>query len=816
MHGRKVISVMVFLGLALSVQAADGPTGRIRGRVYDASTRTQLPGVNVVILETELGAATEANGTFVIGDVPVGTYSVEASMIGYRTQVKTTVSVEPGRSTELFFELDQAPVSVQGVTVRPDYFPKVRDAAVSEQSFSADEIEISPGGIFDIQRVVQALPSVASGADSYNEIIVRGGNPGENLFLVDGVEFAYPNHFGSYMEQGGAINLINPLLIREVDFIAGAFPARFGDRASSVMDITLKRGSRDGIDGNIDMGMGGVGGVIEGPLPGGIGSFMGSYHKSFLELFALLGFFSELGGLPYYTNSFAKVSFNVSPANEIFVLTLEGWDNMTMDMENMIGMPLTVEMRSFKMANGLGWQTLFGEGGDTGDTGVTGVTGTGGYGRLTLYESLNRWGQAQYFTDEASDTFYFHKADAQAWGARYDAALRWLGTQETQAGANFVYEPFRYSFYYKPDSIYTYHYDPVDSTLLDSSLVIDPETGEPLLWEMALDEETASWKLGGYLQHRITLGKIGSLTVGLRGDYFRYTGNFYLSPRVGFSTQPLLVGFSFHAGYGWHYQSPVYYILLADSANHDLQSKRSDHYVLGVERLFADDIKLSIEAYYKQIHNLPVMDDWYPNIYAPNTRWYDYGRGEAKGVEFLLQKKFADNWHGTLSYSFSDSRQTNPYDTSIWIPSDYDYRHVFTVVGVYRFEFMNYGWYQKLPAWFRESIGGILFGDQMDLGLRWRYMGARPYTPMEWEPSSRTWTASAELVNSARLPPYHRLDLRWQMKRNFKRLSLSAYIDVQNVYNRINIWDYTYMPGCNVVPMNQQGIIPAGGFVIEF
>ena len=722
-------------------------------------------------------------------------------MIGYRSQVKTTVVIEPGRTTELVYKLVRAPIRMGEVTVRPDYFPKVRDAAVSEQSFSADEIEISPGGISDIQRVVQALPSVVSGADYYNEIIVRGGNPNENLFLVDGIEFAYPNHFGSYMEQGGAINLINPLLIREVDFIAGAFPARYGDRASSVMNISLKRGSATGIDGSIDMGMGGVVGVIEGPLPGHIGSFMGSYHKSFLELFSMLGLFKDMAAIPYYTNCFGKVSFNVSPSSEIFALSLAGWDNMRMDTEKMLAMPLTLEMKSFKMANGLGWQMLYGE---------------QGYGRLTLYESLNRWGQRQFFTGDQTDTFYFHEANTQAWGGRYDATLRWLETQETQAGVNIVFEPFHYSLYYMPDTIYTYYYDPVDSTLIDSSVIIDPQTGEPMLWEMELDEETSSWKAGGYLQHKVRLGRVGDLTLGLRGDYFRYTGNFYLSPRIGLSTQPLLAGFSFHAGYGWHYQSPTYYILLSDSSNHHLASKRSDHYVLGIERLLADDIKLSIEGYFKQIHNLPVMDDWYPSIYAPNTVWFDYGRGQAKGVEFLLQKKYANNWHWTISYSFSDSRQSNPFDTSIWIPADYDYRHSFTIVGAYKFEFFRYDWYQGLPAWFRESIGGILFGDQADLGFRWRYMGGRPYTPMEWDRTSRTWTSRAELVNSSRLPAYHRLDLRWQMKRNFKSWSLSTYIDIQNVYNRINVWEYTYMPDSGVVTMNQNGIMPAGGFVIEF
>ncbi len=134
--------LMILLMTSSSVFAS--PAGKIVGRVYDASTRSQLPGANVVIHDTELGAGTEANGVFLIRDVPAGTYSVEASMMGCRTQVKTSVVVEPGRSVELVFKLFPSAVQTAGITVRLDYFPKVADAPVSERSFSAAGIEDKP------------------------------------------------------------------------------------------------------------------------------------------------------------------------------------------------------------------------------------------------------------------------------------------------------------------------------------------------------------------------------------------------------------------------------------------------------------------------------------------------------------------------------------------------------------------------------------------------------------------------------------------------------------------------------------------------
>lgn len=144
MRNKRIIWLVTILGLVVSFPIFAAPAGKIAGRVYDASTRTHLVGANVVVLDTELGVAAGAAGTFIIRDVPAGTYSVEVSMMGYCTQVKTSVVVEPGRSTELVFKLSPSAVQMAGVTVRPDYFPKVKDAPVSERSFSAAGIEGQP------------------------------------------------------------------------------------------------------------------------------------------------------------------------------------------------------------------------------------------------------------------------------------------------------------------------------------------------------------------------------------------------------------------------------------------------------------------------------------------------------------------------------------------------------------------------------------------------------------------------------------------------------------------------------------------------
>ncbi|MBD3286982.1 TonB-dependent receptor plug domain-containing protein [candidate division WOR-3 bacterium] len=801
----------VVLGLFTLLHADPDPSGKIAGRVLDASTRSPLSGAAVSVLGEGQGSYTEKNGVFIIREVTAGTYSVEASMIGYRSQVKPSVVVEPGKTVEVVFRLSQGAVEVGGVTVRPDFFPKVKDAPVSERSFLAEEIQGQPGGSGDISRVVQAMPAVVSSGDQMNEIIVRGGNPNENLFLIDGIEIPYPNHFGSFVEQGGPINMLNPLLIQEMDFIAGAMPARFGERASSVMDISLKRGLLNEFAGNIDFGIGGLGTVLEGPLPGKVGSFIGAYHKSFLAMVASWDIWG-MTAIPYYDNYFGKVSVNITPSVEISAVTLYGDDHIDIDAEgNFLDDDSAYAARighnnTSRFVAGVGLQTLFGD---------------AGYGKLLLFGASTHWHYDEVPKDNVSgsypDTFFFYDNTEQSWGARYDATLRWTDIHETQAGVISSWVPFDYTIWALPDTAYLYFYD-ADSNVTDSVPMTD-SVGNPIVYEFDVSSRAAGYKLGGYLQHKVNVAQKAYITLGARADYYSYTDKFYVSPRIGLSTETLFAGFSLNAGYGWHYQPPSFEVLVNDtSANHYLESRRSDHYVVGIERLLADDIKLSLEGYYKQMHNMPIPEHWTTeDPYDQSGVYLDIGEGSARGVELFVQKRYNNNWYGTLSYSLSDSRITNfREDSDVEIPADYDYRHVFTTMGGYKFEFYKYDWYKDMPGWLKYTVGSIFLSDEADLGFRFRYMGGRPYTPQEWVPETRTWMSSSEELNSERYPAYHRLDLRWDHKFIFERWSLSWYLEVQNVYNRENVWWYWYGDDGEVEIIPQFKLFPNGGLVINF
>ena len=146
--------------------------GNVSGSVIDETTQQPLPGVNVIIEGTSLGAASEIDGYFTVADIPAGIYNVRFSAIGYKPLIKLNIRISSNRPAIIKAELVQQVVELKGITVTREYFEKEKDAIVSSRTVDLNEIRRDPVGVIDIQRMMQALPAVVSGSDQQNEIVV--------------------------------------------------------------------------------------------------------------------------------------------------------------------------------------------------------------------------------------------------------------------------------------------------------------------------------------------------------------------------------------------------------------------------------------------------------------------------------------------------------------------------------------------------------------------------------------------------------------------------------------------------------------------
>ncbi len=222
--------VSVVLGIAFTGMLYAGTTGKIVGKVVDKQTGEALPGAGVIIQETGQGTATDLDGSFVIINVPPGTYTLKASYVGYRDMVVKNVNVDADRTTEVNFYL--LPAAFQESTVVVTAKPKAikKDLTSSRTITTAKDIQNLPATEVTDVIARQAGVSIREG-----ELHIRGGRPGEVSFSVDGIETKDPyNNFST--------SIVPLLAMQEASVERGGFDVDQGSASSGAIQIITKEG----------------------------------------------------------------------------------------------------------------------------------------------------------------------------------------------------------------------------------------------------------------------------------------------------------------------------------------------------------------------------------------------------------------------------------------------------------------------------------------------------------------------------------------------------------------------------------------------
>ncbi|MFM7773543.1 MAG: carboxypeptidase-like regulatory domain-containing protein, partial [Candidatus Kapaibacterium sp.] len=220
--------------------AASSPSGTISGQVVNAKTQAPLPGATIQVVGTKLGAVTRSDGKFSIRNVPVGTVNIRVSSVGYDAKVVSDIAVNSAKPYVVLVELVDKAQTTEAIEVKADYFSATGESVTTNRALSSEEIRRAPGVQEDVIRAVALLPGVGVTQAGRNDLVVRGGAPFENLFVVDNIEVPNINHFGSQGSSGGPLTLVNIGFVRAVQFSAGGFGARYGNRVSSYTNISLR------------------------------------------------------------------------------------------------------------------------------------------------------------------------------------------------------------------------------------------------------------------------------------------------------------------------------------------------------------------------------------------------------------------------------------------------------------------------------------------------------------------------------------------------------------------------------------------------
>ncbi|HKJ92371.1 MAG TPA: TonB-dependent receptor, partial [Longimicrobiales bacterium] len=740
-------------------------TGVISGRVVDVDSRAPLAGVSVRVSGTDLGAWTDSAGAFRIGAVPVGSRSVEYRLLGYGPLVQADVVVRTGRPAVLEAELRVRAIELEAVVVKPSYFPVPDAEPVSAVSFSAEEVRRAPGSAGDVSRILMSLPSVAKVNDQSNGLVVRGGSPAENIFLVDGIEVPNINHFPTQGASSGPIGILNADLIRDVKLYAGAFDATFGDRLSSVMDIRLRDGDRDRLHGQADVGFAGFGGVLEGPLSGG-GSWLVAVRRSYVDLL-VRAFDVGATVAPRYGDYVGKASYDVGGGHRLSFLAVWADDHMHADLAQARANAMTYfgDQDIVEGTTGASWSALWSE---------------RAHSTTTLAWTTTRYDEA--FRETGSGLALLRNRSRE--GA---LRLRNVNRLELARAVSLELGLDGVAVWASYDNVYAAHVGPL---------------GEPEP-ERVVASDPRGLKAGVFASLSVRPWPALAATLGLRADGYTVTGNTTWSPRASASYR-LGAATWLSAGAGVFRQSLPLVLLAQGPATRALADPQAVHYVVGLSHLLAADTRLTVEAYRKDYGKLP-LDPSQPALFPLDELYYDYGfftvhdslmaagRASSVGLEATVQKKLARDVYGLASVGYSSVRYRGA--DGAWRDRVYDNRVVASVEGGYK----------PGTAW--------------ELSARWIYAGGPPYTPMDLAASRavRRAVLDASQVNAARYPAYHSLNVRVDRRFYFGHSDLVAYLSVWNAYDRRNVAAYYWnVDEGRAAPIYQWGMLPVFGVEYAF
>ena len=741
----KLKNILPLFILLISIQSF-AQKGIIKGKIYDAKTNQPIEFAFILIQGSTIASTSDLDGNYIFTGVEPGFKHIVVSLTGFQTTVSSEFQVQGNQTTFIDVPLLETTVQLGEVTVRQNYATKKIESPLSVLSVGVQEIEKTAGANRDVSKVIQTLPGVGVTDPNRNDLIVRGGGPSENVFYLDGIEIPVINHFATQGSSGGTVGVINPDFVRDIDFYTGAFPANKGNALSSVMDIKQKDGSTDRIHTKLSVGASDAALTLDGPL-GDKSTFIISARQSYLQfLFAAIG----LPFLPTYNDFQVKVKTKIDKKNEITFMGIGAIDNDALNT----GIKNPTESQAYLLAY------------------------------LPTYVQWNYTVGAVYkhFSETHYDTWVVSRNMLRNTNYKYkDNNVDSMKTSDYKSDEaenklrferNYPDLPFKLSF--GGGVKYTHYTNSTNRQLYInnsvSNLVYNTRIG--LFGYQAFVQ--ASKKLSDD-KFRLSLG-VNFAGLNYNQNMINPFNQF--SPRFSVSYS-LSQNFDLNANFGRYSQQPAYTTLgyrdasgVLVNKNENLRYTISNQAIAGVEYRPADNMRMTVEGFYKQYEYYPLSVTDGLSIASKGTNYGEVGdeqivstgKGRAYGVEVLYKIMEMKKMNLTATYTFFRSVFTNA--EGIYLPSSWDTKHLFNLIASYKLQ----------KSW--------------NVAIRWRFVGGAPYTPILPASANKSvWDISKQPLldyskfNSYRLPNTHQLDIRIDKEFYFKKWLLNLYTDIQNVYN---------------------------------
>ncbi len=731
----------------------------ISGYVEDVSTGEKMLGASIYDLRSGKGTTTNGYGFFSI-TLPKDSVTLRVSFVGFRTQ-KIEAYLDQNLSLNFTMEGSE---QLKEVEILASESEKIQEKSeMSTIDVSMQKVKALPVllGEQDIIKTIQLLPGVQSGSEGGSGLYVRGGGPDQNLILLDGVPVYNASHLF------GFFSVFNADAINSVKLIKGGFPAHYGGRLSSVIDIRMKEGNMKEFHGEGSIGLISSKLLLEGPIVKDKTSFIISGRRTYIDVLTrpLIKNASENGSYAgyYFYDVNAKINHKFSDRSRLYLSAYNGKDDFysrfkdqyvdngtTYDYDERGGLDWGNTIAALR------WNYL-----------ITPKL----FSNTTLTYSKYKFNVG--FEEEDTQTSS-SGTQTQSFAFSYIS-----GIQDLSAKIDFDYTPIP-DHYVKFGAGYTAHkFTPgVNQFSQDQGGIslIDTTFGSDLI---------NAGEFWAYVEDDIKINSKIKTNIGLHFSGFMVNGHFYNSIQPRFSGRYLInENTSFKASYSHmaqylHLLTNVGIGLPTDlwvPPTEDIRPQLSHQVAAGVAHTTKKGYEVSVEGYYKTMDNLIEYKEG-ASFFASNSDWQDQvevGRGWSYGGEFLLEKKRGKTtgWIGyTLSWT---NRQFDNLNFGQVYPYRYDRRH---------------------------DIGAAIthkFNDQVDVGVVWVYgtgnavtLGTERYFAYDglfnadqfWGPNE---IEHIESRNNYRMPSYHRLDVGVNLHKTKKWGEQTWSFGIYNVYSRQN------------------------------
>ena len=760
MYRHFILYALLLIPLGLSAQHT------ISGTITDHTTGETLIGATVLDTRSGKGTTTNANGRYSL-TLKDSEATLRITFVGYEPiydTLKLKSNLTRNYSLKPSIQLKEVVVRAQRVNSR-------ESSQMSALEMPVEQLKAVPVlfGEADILKAIQLLPGVQNGSEGSAGMYVRGGGPDENLLLLDGVPVYNVNH------MMGFFSVFNPDALKNVTLYKGSFPAHFGGRLSSVVDIRMKEGDMQQYHGNVSVGLISSKLNLEGPILKDKLSFNLSFRRTYSDLLMKPALWiaksqmEEVNKLKagYYFYDFnGKLNWKISDKDRLYLSFYSGDDAIYLGIKNKDYAYDEVQYQNYlnmdwKWGNkvaALRWnhvmsQQLFM------DASVNYTQYRHNLGMGITEENVYHYQQS---TASIKDEFNMtYKSGINDLTAKVDFDYTPLPNHEIRFGGNYTYHMFR------PEV-------QAMKIVAGNETEVDTTAGSPKVFA----HETAL-----YAEDNMTLGDIFRVNAGVHYSTFTVEGKTYQSVQPRLSTSVMLASnLSLKAGYAYMTQ----YVHLLSNSSLSLPTDLWVPVTANIVPMNAHQVSLgafyelprlfdiSVEGYYKSMDNLLEYKDG-ASFFGSSERWDEkvcMGKGWAYGVELLVQRSFGKTT-GWVGYTWAHAKRQFDREGMVLnqgkvFPAKYDRRHDLSITVQHK------------------------FSDRFDLSGTWVFssgncgtLGTQVYEGLlnEW---GNINSINALERNNFRLGNYHRLDVGMNFHKQKKYGIRTWNISVYNAYNHNN------------------------------